>query len=61
VSAVDGYRYAVYKAGIVKMPQLPVVHGRGAGASSRLHIIRVRSDESVDERVRQGGHARRGG
>jgi hypothetical protein len=44
--------YAVYKAGIVQM-QVPVLHGRGAGAPSRSHIIRVRSDESVDERVRQ--------
>jgi hypothetical protein len=33
--------------------QVPVVHGRGAGAPSRSHIIRVQSDESVDERVRQ--------
>jgi hypothetical protein len=44
--------YAVYKAGIVRM-QVPAVHGRGAGAPSRAHIMRVQSDERVDERVRQ--------
>jgi hypothetical protein len=37
------HRYAVYKAGIVNM-QVPVVHGLGACASSRSHIIPVRYD-----------------